>query len=341
MCVLVGEEQTKLKSEEPALPKMIVLVGPTASGKTDWALRLSKLYNAEIISADSRQVYKKMNIGTAKETGEWHWSGLHRVYMIGGVPHHLIDFLDPGKFFTMVEFHDEAIKIARSIVKNGKIPFVVGGTGLYVHALVDNLQIPRVPPNKKLRKSLEEKTTEELMVWLEKLDPETAQSVDRANRRRVTRALEVCILSGAPFSGQQQKGAPLFDVLQIGIDISRQILDERISVRVDKMMKLGLLAEIKDLLRQKYSWELPAMSGIGYRQFQDYFENKADIDQCIENLKRDTRRYARRQLTWFKRDKRIRWCENFSQVESLVRDFLGGKKVDELPILPIKYANFE
>jgi len=336
MCQEIDKEK-----REQQLPKMIVLIGPTASGKTDWALRLAKNYNAEIISADSRQVYKKMNIGTAKEPGQWHWIGLHRAYVVEGIPHYLIDFLDPGKFFTMVEFRDEAIKNARSIIRSGKLPIVAGGTGLYVHSLVDNLQIPRVPPNKKLRQSLLEKSSDELMVWLEKLDPETAKSVDKANKRRIMRALEVCILSGVPFSSQQIKDPPLFDVLQIGIDVPRSVLDERISLRVEKMMKMGLLTEIKDLLKQKYSWELPSMSGIGYRQFKDYFDNKTSLEQCVENLKRDTRRYARRQVTWFKRDSRIRWCEKFDQAEDLVKDFLGGKTIQELPVMPPKYANVE
>lgn len=308
--------------ENKPLSKVIVLVGPTASGKTDWSLRLAKKHNGEIIMADSRQIYKKMDIGTAKEAGDWRWTGLHRVYYIQDVAHHLVDFLDPGKFFTVTEFKDEAVKRIEHAVKSNHLPIVSGGTGLYIHGLVDNLQVPKVPPNKKLRESLEKKSSDELMQWLEKLDPVTAESVDRLNKRRVVRALEVCILSGTPFSEQQKKGDPLFNFLQIGIEVPREVLFQRINDRVDKMMQLGLLKEVEKLLKQKYSWDLPSLSGIGYRQFKPYFEGEATLEQAVEWLKRDSRRYAKRQLTWFKRDPRIKWVATFEEAEKLVEEFL-------------------
>lgn len=313
---------SSMSEESKPLSKVIVLVGPTASGKTDWSLRLAKKYNGEIIMADSRQIYKKMNIGTAKEPGEWRWVGFRRVYHIQDVPHYLVDFLDPGKFFTMAEFKEEAIKRIQACLKNGCQPIVAGGTGLYVLSLVDNLQIPKVAPNRKLRKSLEEKNNDELMQWLEKLDPETAQSVDHCNKRRIIRALEVCILSGKPFSQHEKRGRPLFDFLQIGIEVPRDILYERINTRVDNMMKLGLLKEVEGLIKQKYSWSLPSMSGIGYQQFKDFFDKKITLDQAVENLKQDTRHYAKRQLTWFKRDERIKWVEKYEEAEKLVNKFL-------------------
>ncbi len=142
------------------LPKMIVLVGPTTCGKTKWSLDLARKFNGEIISADSRQIYKRMNIGTAKVQGEWQRTGLRKTYVSGGVPHYNIDFLDPGKKFSVAEFRDRSIKFAKLIVRNGKTPFLVGGTGLYVQATVDNLKIPRIPPNNKLRRSFEEKSNE-------------------------------------------------------------------------------------------------------------------------------------------------------------------------------------
>jgi tRNA dimethylallyltransferase len=311
-----------MRKETKKLQKLIVIVGPTACGKTDWALRLAKKHKGDIISADSRQVYKKMDIGTAKEPGEWRRDGLRRTYYIDDIPHRLLDFLDPGKAFTVAEFRDQAIKYTKMAHNSGLLPIVTGGTGLYVHALTDNLQIPRVPPNKKLRISLEEKTNKELMIWLESLDPKTAESVDMNNTRRVIRALEVCILSGQPFSEQQIKGDPIFDILQIGIDVSREVLYDRINKRVEKMFDLGLLKEVEGLMKQKYSWDLPSMSGIGYSQFKDYFDNNVSLDEVKENLKRDTRRYSKRQLTWFKRDKRIRWCQNYDEAEKLIEDFL-------------------
>lgn len=304
------------------LQKLIVICGPTASGKTAWSLKLAKKYDGEVISADSRQIYKKMDIGTAKDPGEWRGTGLYKTFFIEDVPHYLIDFLDPGKNFTVAEFRDQAIKYAKMSHYKGKIPFIVGGTGLYIHSVVDNLNIPRIPPNKKLRESLEQKTNEELMVWLRELDPVTAETVDAHNNRRIIRALEVCILSGQPFSKQQQKGDPIFDVLQIAIDQPREVLYDRINKRVDEQMKMGLLTEIKNLLKQKYSWDLPSMSGIGYRQFKDYFEGNISLAQAIENLKQANRNYAKRQMTWFKRDQRIHWVKTFAEADDLILKFL-------------------
>ena len=311
-----------MRVETKKLEKAIVLVGPTASGKTSWSLRLAKKFDGEIISADSRQVYKKMDIGTAKEKGEWRRNGLRKTYYVEDVPHHLIDFLDPGKFFTVAEFRDKAIKYIKLISKNNKLPIVAGGTGLYIYALVDNLQIPRIAPNKKLRKSLEEKTNEELMQLLKQMDPKSAKAVDANNTRRIIRALEVCILSGVPFSEQQNKGEPIFDFLQIAIDVDRETLYNRIDSRVDQMMKFGLLKEVENLLKQKYDWHLPSMSGIGYKQFKGYFDGDYDLEHAIELLKRDTRRYAKRQISWFKRDKRIKWVKDYNTAEKIVTEFL-------------------
>jgi tRNA dimethylallyltransferase len=304
------------------LPKLVVLLGPTVSGKTDWGLRLAKKFKSEVVSADSRQIYKKMDIGTAKHPGEWRRNGLRRTYHIEDVPHHLIDFLDPGKTFSAAEFRDRAIKYTKLAYQNGRLPMVIGGTGLYISALVDNLHIPRVLPNNKLRKSLEEKTVEELLHLLHQMDPESAAKIDKKNKRRLLRALEVCIFTGKPFSEQKGRGDPLFNTLQIGISVPREVLNKRIEDRVDLMMKLGLLKEIELLLKQKYVWELPSMSGIGYRQFKDYFAGKCSLDEAIENLKRDTKRYAKRQMTWFRRDKRIHWFENYEEAEEKVNQFL-------------------
>lgn len=309
------------------LKKVVVILGPTGSGKTQWSLKLAERFGGEIISADSRQLYKKMNIGTAKEPGEWRWSGLKKKYYVNNIPHHLIDFLDPGTSFSLAEFRDSAIKYIKVIFQEGKIPFLVGGTGLYIHSVVDNLQIPRVAANKKLRNSLEEKNNEELLNWLKNLDPKTATTVDPFNKRRLIRALEVCILSGLPFSEQQTKGEPLYDFLQIGIDAPREVLYERLEKRVNNMFRIGLLEEIKKLRLQKYDWALPSMSGIGYREFRDFFDDKITLEQAIELLKKDTRNYAKRQMTWFKRDGRIKWLSSYDEAEKMVEEFLGGNKL--------------
>ncbi len=311
-----------MREEHKKLPKLIVIMGPTAAGKTDWSIRIATEVNGEIIGADSRQIYKKMNIGTAKPEGEWKRNGLRKTFFVEDIPHHMMDIIDPGKTFSVAEFRDKAIKYTKIAHKAGRIPMLVGGTGLYISSLVDNLYIPRIEPNKQLRTSLEEKPLEDLVSLLEKMDPESVRSIDTKNKRRLIRALEVCILSGEPFSVQKQKGEPLFDVLQIGVNVERSVLYDRIDRRVDDMMKHGLLKEIELLLKQKYAWHLPSMSGVGYRQFRPYFEGTESLDRCIELFKRDTRRFARRQLTWFRRNKDIQWCNTYDEAEALVRTFL-------------------
>lgn len=304
------------------LPKLVVLLGPTASGKTEWGVRLAKRFNGEIISADSRQVYTKMHIGTAKPKGVWQKQGIARRYMVDGIPHHLVDFLDPGKMFTVAEFRDAAIKHIKKSDRAGRVPILVGGTGQYISSVVDNWMIPRISEHKELRKSLSEKTNDELFDLLQTMDPAGARVIDRHNPRRLIRALEVCILSGEPFSKQQKKGPPIFETLEIGIAVPREMLYRRIEERIRRMMKDGLLAEIKALLKQKYDWHLPSMSGISYRQFRDYLEGNDTLTHAIDLLNRDTRHFARRQMTWFRRDKRIQWVSSYQEAENLVAAFL-------------------
>lgn len=305
-----------------SLQKLIVILGSTASGKTEWGLRLAKEFSGEIISADSRQIYKYMDIGTAKPAGEWRWHGLRRTFFVDDVPHHLVDFLNPGKIFTVVAFRDLAIKYIKMADRNNHMPFLVGGTGLYISALVDNWHIPRVQPNKKLRNSFEEKTNEELMRLLSTIDPDTAASIDTKNKRRIIRALEVSILSGESFSKQRSKGEPLFDILYIGIDVPKETLYQRIDLRIDRMIEDGLLAEVAGLVQKKYGWHLSSMNGIGYRQFRGYFEGVLGLDHAVALLKRDTRHFAKRQRTWFRRDKRIQWYATFEQAHDAVVAFL-------------------
>lgn len=315
-----------MTASQKILPKVVVIVGPTASGKTANVLHIAQTVPIEVISADSRQVYKKMNIGTAKPNGEWqwrtNWRGLRHSFYVDGVPHHLIDFVDPGKRFTVAEFRDKAIKYIKLSYKNNRYPFIVGGTGLYISSLVDNYKIPRIAPNLKLRKSLEEKSHEQLILLLTQMDPVSAGRIDYHNKRRMIRALEVCILTGDPFSSHQQKGELMFNFLQVGIEVERSVLYERINQRIDEMIAAGLVEEIELLVKQKYSWKLPSMSGIGYRQFKEYFEGTISLPVAIERLKRDTRRYARRQMSWFRRDPSIEWFRDMESVEERVKKFL-------------------
>lgn len=304
------------------LPKIIVICGPTASGKTAWSLELARKYNGEIVSADSRQIYKKMNIGTAKEAGKWTWCGWRKIYFVQDIPHYLIDFLDPKKNFTVAEFRRQAIKYIKLIIKNKHLPLVVGGTGLYIDALVNNFEIPKVAPNQKLRENLENLSLEELQNKLKKIDSETYSVIDKKNKRRLVRALEVVMLTGQSFSRQRKKKEPLFEVLKIGVARPREILYNNIEKRVDEQLSQGLIAEVQSLLKQKYGWHLYSLSGIGYRQFQNYFSGQISLAEAVIQLKQATRQYAKRQLTWFRRDKNIHWVENLAEADKLIEEFL-------------------
>jgi len=292
--------------------KLIVILGPTASGKSSLAVKLAKEFNGEIISADSRQIYRGMDIGTAKITKK----------EMEGIPHYLIDIVRPDQDFTLAQFKKEAIKIIRDIQKRGKLPFLVGGTGLYIQSIVDNLKIPEVKPNKKLREKLEKRTSERLFNQLKKLDPESVKIVDRNNKRRIIRALEVCLLTKKPFSEQRKKDQPLFDILQIGLSVEHKILERRIKQRASKMVRNGLTKEVEKLAK-KYDPKLPAMSGIGYQEIIPYFKKEISLEQAKELIALHTRQYARRQATWFRRDKRIHWVKNYSEAEELTEAFVS------------------
>lgn len=279
------------------LPKIVVIVGPTASGKSALAVKLAKKVSGEIVSADSRLLYKGMDIGTAKPTKK----------EMAGVPHRLIDVVAPSKTLTLADYKRRAIRAIRAILKRGRVPVVVGGTGLYVRAIVENLEIPEVPPDPAYRAFLGRKGAAWILERLKKLDPDYAARIG-PNPRYATRALEVIRATGKPFGAQQGKGEPLFDALVIGLDPGKKELDRRIGRRVDAMIKAGLVDEVKKLAR-RCSWDLPSMSGIGYHELKTYFEGKASLDEAVESIKTDTRRYAKRQMTWWRRINKVEWFD--------------------------------
>jgi len=303
--------------------KLVVILGPTTGGKTTYSLELAKKYNGEIVNCDSRQIYKWMDIGTAKEPGKWKRVQGRQFYCAGNIPHYLIDFLNPNEDFSVAEFQRRALRRIREIQRRGKTPFLVGGTGLYIKAVVDNMKIPKVKANQNLRDSLETKSNEELWSLLGRMDPGALKVVDPNNKRRIIRALEVCILTGKPFSVQRGVGEPIFDILQIGIRIPRDMLHRRIDRRVDHMIENGLIDEVKTLLSKGYKWNDPGMTGIGYKQIGYYLRGDNNLEEAMQILKRDTRRYARRQETWFRRDKRIKWVDSREKAEKLVKKFLN------------------
>lgn len=289
------------------LPKVIVIVGPTASGKSALAVRLARKAGGEIVSADSRLLYRGMDIGTAKPTAKER----------SGVPHHLIDLVAPDRTLTLAEYKRRAVRTIRGILKRGRLPIVVGGTGLYVRAIVENLEIPEVPPDPAYRAYLERKGKDWILKRLAKLDPDYAARIG-PNPRYATRALEVIRATGKPFGAQQGKGRPLFDALVLGIAPEKKVLDHRIGRRVDLMIKAGLIKEAKRL-SERYDWDLPSMSGIGYSEFRPYFEGKIGLADAIETVKTDTRRYAKRQMTWWRSVEGVRW---FARPEPLLRTAL-------------------
>lgn len=303
------------------LPKLIVLCGPTGSGKTDLSLRLAKRFGGAIVSADSRQLYKEMTIGTAKPIGRWQWRGFRRVYIVEGIEHYNLDWLSPKKVFSAAEFKMRARKWIGRVLKQKQVPFVVGGTGLYIDALVDNLSFPKVVANQELRNELSQKSLEELLVQLDEVDPEAGAMIDRNNPRRVIRALEVSLLSGTPFSAQRIKGEKLYDVLYLGVSVPKEELDRRLDRRIDMMMEGCLVEEVRKLAK-KYPFSLPSMSGIGYREFEGFVKGEETLEQAIVKLKTDTRQYAKRQMTWFKRRNDIVWCKVYEEMEERVAEFL-------------------
>ena len=274
-------------------PKMIVVLGPTASGKTDLAIDLAKKFNGEIITADSRTIYKGMDIGTAKPKE------------LKGVPHYLIDIVSPNEDFNVALFKQEAVKKIDEIIERGKLPILVGGTGLYIKSIIENLDFPSVKADEKLRNKLEKKNTEELFEMYKNLDEEGSLKIDKNNRRRLIRAIEVSLSLKEPFFKERKK-EPIYDVLQLGIKINKKELEERIKKRVDKMIKQGLEKEVRKLSK-KYGFNIPPMQTIGYREWQDYFDKKENLENTIEKIKTNTIKFAKRQMTWFKKDKTIKW----------------------------------
>jgi len=307
--------------EEKRKP-LIVIVGPTAVGKSELALRLAEEFDGEIVSADSRQIYRYMNIGTAKPTSAEQ----------SLVPHHLIDIVDPDQQYTVADYQKDAYRAIADILARGRVPFLVGGTGLYVKAVVEGLVIPRVPPDPVLRRRLEELAEREgpetLHRELETVDPTAARNIDPRNVRRVIRGIEVFHITGKPISTLQRVQPPPYRVLTIGLTCDRATLYRRIDERVDKQIAEGLVEETKRLVAMGYGYDLPSMSGLGYRQIGAYLRGEMDLPSAIQLIKNETHRFARQQYTWFRLDDpHITWIiqgpEAQRKARSLVRKFLA------------------
>lgn len=289
-------------------PKVVAILGPTATGKSACAIELACRLNGEIISGDSMLVYRKMNIGTAKPTAE----------ELALVPHHLVDILEPDAQFSVVDFKTRAEELIADINARGKLPIIAGGTGLYIKALLENYSFNEVDEDKELRQKLEQEAEadgpEKLYKRLQELDPEAARIIHPNNVRRVVRALESALKGGhvsqsSSYNEAEKQSELAFDALVFGLTMERNFLYERINKRVDIMLEMGLEQEVRELLQQGVPTTCQSMQSIGYRQMVWYLEQGMPYDEAVDKLKQATRNFAKRQLTWYKKMPYVDWLE--------------------------------
>ncbi len=318
------EEQNVSDTSPTSLPKLVVILGPTASGKSGLGIDLALRWHGEIVSADSRQVYRYLDIGSAKVTPQ------ERAL----VPHHLLDVVEPQEVYTVSQFQHDAIAAINDILARKQQPFLVGGSPHYIQTVVDHFDIPHIPPQPELRTQLEARPLVDLLVQLERLDPQSAANIDRNNPRRVIRALEVCLISGKPFSQQRGVSSPLYRCLLLGIAWPREVLYSRIDTRVDERMQQGMVQEVRNLLEHGVSAQRLEDLGLEYRFISRFLHGEfASEAEMVQRLKYAIHDFTRRQLTWFRRDSRITWIDGISgpagsaqmlaTATRLVREFLA------------------
>ena len=300
---------------------LIVLTGPTAVGKTSLSIALAKAVNGEIISADSMQVYKKMDIGSAKIRPE----------EMNGVKHYLVDVLDPKEEFHIVKFQQMAKEAMEEIYAKGKIPILVGGTGFYIQAVTKDIDFTEAEQENEYRKELEvlakEKGGEYLHEMLKEVDPKSAEAIHSHNVKRVIRALEFYHQNQTPISAhneEQKKNESPYRLAYFVLNMPRELLYKRIDLRVDQMLEEGLLEEVKDLQKEGCCRGMVSMQGLGYKEILDYLEGKYSLEEAVRYLKRDTRHFAKRQLTWFRREQEVTWVdkEKFDYEENQILAFM-------------------
>ncbi len=328
--------------------KILVVLGPTASGKSELAVKLAKKFDGEIISADSRQVYKGLDIGSGKvpkdkseiRNQNYHTCGKSpekrqfksQNYFHKGIEHHLLDVASPKRTFTAAQYQKLAKKALQKILKKGKIPIICGGAGFYIDALIYDYQLPAVPPQPRLRKQLEKKSTEELFKKLRKLDPQRAKKIDKHNRRRLIRALEIVLTTKKPIKilRQAQGKKSKYDFLKIGIKKSAEELKKLINKRLLKRLKQGMVVEVKKLRQSGVSWKRLDDLGLEYRYVSRYLQRLITKKEMLEILYGEIYRYAKRQMTWFKRDQKTIWInplvnEDLKRVMFLCEKFIKNK----------------
>lgn len=292
--------------------KLIVILGPTASGKSDLAVRLAKKFNAEIISADSRQVYKGMDIGTGKISKK----------EMNGIPHHLLDAASPKRKFTVTQYRRLALLAINKILAKGKKAILCGGSPFYIRAVIDGITIPEIKPDWKLRKKLEKKSPAELFKILKKLDPRRAKAIDKFNPRRLIRAIEIVLKTKKPVPKFKENPLP-YPVLILGIKKEKKELSSLIKKRLLKRLKGNKMAnEVKKLRKSGLSWKRLEGFGLEYKWISKYLQNEISRQEMIYHLQKDIEHFAKRQMTWWKNDKRIKWIINKKEAERLVKKFL-------------------
>jgi tRNA dimethylallyltransferase len=302
--------------------KIIVVLGPTASGKSEMAVKLAKEFDGEVVSADSRQVYRGMDIGTGKTLRD-NIMGLRHPYIHQGVRHHLLDVASPKRTFTVARYQRLARKAVRDILRRERVPIICGGTGFYIDALLYGYDLPHVPPQLALRKSLGRERADVLFSRLKKLDPDRAATIDRHNKRRLIRALEIIMTTGAPVSSITVSDTPLlYDALKIGIAVPQDALQKKIKKRLLARFDEGMIEEVTRLHVDGVSWKRLESFGLEYRQIARYLQNQISRQEMIDALFREICKYAKRQMTWFKRDENIHWVDNYREAARLVQEFL-------------------
>ena len=306
---------------------LVAVVGPTGIGKSQVAFRLAQIFNGEIVNGDSRQIYRDMDIGTAKPTSA----------VLNLIPHHLISIIDPDEDFSLAQYQELAYTAIREIQHRGRLPLLVGGSGQYIWSVLEDWQVPQVSPDPEFRQQLEERATsnrkEALYQELIRIDPAAAQRIDHRNIRRVIRALEVQKSTGLPFSKLQRKrGEQRFRSLIVGLTTDRAELYRRIDLRVDEMIRQGLVTEVDRLMNRGYSFKLSSMSSIGYNQIGSYLRGELSLDTAIERIKYETHRFVRHQYNWFRpKDDRIEWFDIQSEdleakITRRLTEFMNGEQ---------------
>ncbi|MBI2642647.1 MAG: tRNA (adenosine(37)-N6)-dimethylallyltransferase MiaA [Candidatus Wildermuthbacteria bacterium] len=291
---------------------LIVVLGPTASGKSALAVKIAKKFGGEIISADSRQVYKGLEIGSGQ---------IPKKEMMG-VPHHLLGIASPKRRYTVAQYRIQALSAIRKVLRKRKLPILVGGTPFYIYAVVDGWMIPEVKPNSLLRKSLEKLSIQELFAKLKKLDPKRAKTIEAKNKRRLVRALEIILTTGKPVPELKKHPLP-YPVTFLGLKKSPEALRKLIKKRFLAMLKKGLLTEVKKLRDSGLSWQRIESFGLEYREVSQYLQGKLSQAQMIEQTVKATEDFARRQMTWFKKDSRIHWIKDSKAALA----FLAGRAI--------------